>query len=33
MFNLDEEKIECALGNREFCFWQAGQESQACFYF
>jgi len=21
MFNLDEEKIECALGNKEFGFW------------
>ena len=20
--NLDEEKIECALDNRQFCFWQ-----------
>ena len=22
MFNLDEEMIECALGNKELCFWQ-----------
>ena len=22
MHNHDEEKIECALGNMEFCFWQ-----------
>ena len=22
MFNLDEEKIKCALGNKEICFWQ-----------
>ena len=22
MFNQDERKIECAVGNREICFWQ-----------
>ena len=22
MFNQDEGKIECAVGNREICFWQ-----------
>jgi len=22
MYNLDEEKIECAHGYKEFCFWQ-----------
>jgi hypothetical protein len=22
MFNLDEEKMECAVGNREMGFWQ-----------
>ena len=22
MFNQDEEKIECAVGNWEICFWQ-----------
>ena len=34
MFNQDEEKIECALGNRDFGFL-AGQESReaCCFYF
>ena len=23
MFNQDEGKIECAVGNREICFWQS----------
>ena len=23
MFNLDEGKIECAVGNREICVWQS----------
>ena len=32
LFYLDEEKIEFALGNREFCFL-AGQQSQECFFF
>ena len=28
MYNLDEEKIECLLGNMEFCFssWQESRE-------
>ena len=34
MFNQDEGKIECAVGNREMDFWQvAGQESRECFDF
>ena len=22
MFDLDEENIECTLGNKDFCFWR-----------
>ena len=31
MINLDEEKIECTLGNRDFCFWQ-GKKAENVFY-
>ena len=33
MFNLDEEKIECALGNKEFCFWQGKKAENVVFLF
>ena len=32
MFNLDEEKIECALGNKEFCFWQGKKAENVLFF-
>ena len=32
MFNLDEEKIECALGNKEFCFWQGKKVENVLFF-
>ena len=32
MYSLDEEKIECALGNRDIWFL-AGQESRECSIF
>ena len=32
MFNQDEGKIECAVGNREICFLR-GKESRDCFDF
>ena len=25
MFNQDERKIECEVGNREICFWQGNK--------
>jgi len=31
MFNLDKEKIECALGNQEFCLWQGKQTENVVF--
>ena len=31
MYNLDEEKIECALGTEELCFWQ-GKNAQIVFF-
>ena len=31
MFNPDEEKIECAIGNSEFCFWQGKKAENAVF--
>ena len=33
MHDLDEEKIECALGNKEFCFWQGKKAENAVFLF
>ena len=30
MYSLDEEKIECALGNREVWFLAGQKESQEC---
>ena len=33
MFNLEEEKIECALGNKEFCFWQDKKAKNVMFIF
>ena len=32
MFNLDEEKLEFALGNRALVFWQ-GKKAEYVFYF
>ena len=33
-YNLDEEKIECALGNKKFCFFGRARKSiMRCFYF
>ena len=31
MFNLDEEKIEYALGNKELCFWQGKKAENVVF--
>ena len=31
MFNLDEEKIEYALGNKELCFWQGKKAENIVF--
>ena len=33
MYNLDEEKIECALGNKEFWFWQGKEAENVVFLF
>ena len=33
IFNLDEEKIECALSNKEFCFWQGKKAENVLFLF
>ena len=33
MFNLHEEKVECALGNNEFCFWQGKKAENVVFLF
>ena len=33
MFILEEEKIECALGNKEFCFWQGKKAKNVMFIF
>ena len=33
MYNLDEEKIECALGNKEICFWQGKRAEIFVFLF
>ena len=33
MFNLDVEKIECALGNKGFCFWQGKKAENVVFLF
>ena len=33
MFNIDEEKIECEFGNREFCFWQCKKAENGVFIF
>ena len=32
MFNQDEEKIKCALENREICFWQ-GKKAEIVVFF
>ena len=29
MINQDEEKIECAVGHREICFWQGKEGKKA----
>ena len=33
MFNLDEEKTECALGNKKLCFWQGKKAENVVFLF
>ena len=33
MYSLDEEKIECALGNGEIWFWQGKKAENVFFYF
>ena len=33
MFNLDEEKIECAICNKELYFWQGKKAEIIVFYF
>ena len=33
MFNQDEEKIKCALENREICFWQGKKAEIVVFLF
>ena len=33
MFNLDEEKIECPLGDKEFCVWQGKKAENVMFLF
>ena len=30
VFNLDEEKIEYALGNKELFFWQGKKDGEYC---
>ena len=32
-YNLDEEKIECALGNKELCFWQGKKAKNVVFLY
>ena len=31
MFYIDKEKIECALGNKVFCFWK-GKKAENVFF-
>ena len=33
MFNQDEGKIECAVGNREICFWRSKKAEIVLIYF
>ena len=33
MFNLDEEKIEIALGNRALVFWQGKKADNVVFFY
>ena len=33
MFNLDDKKIACALGNQKFCFGRARKPRMLGFYF
>ena len=33
MYNLDEEQIERAIGNKEFCYWQDKKTDNTVFSF